>query len=154
MQRMTLLCAGKLKTQWIAEGCNDYVRRIKNALSLMVYELPASKFTEPARQRDDESGRLLDTAKKFRGEVWVLDETGEAMTSQEFANVLGQMRDRGEEIVFIIGGAYGLTDSVRKAGRRVVRLSDMTLTHEMCRLVFLEQLYRAGEINRGSGYHH
>jgi 23S rRNA (pseudouridine1915-N3)-methyltransferase len=54
----------------------------------------------------------------------------------------------------VIGGAYGLTDDVRKAAKKVIRISDMTFTHEMSRLVFLEQLYRAVQIGKGTGYHH
>ncbi len=153
MQKITLLTAGRVRTSWIAEGCAEYLKRLKPSLSLVVFELPASKYTEPDRQRDDESGRLLESARKFGGEIWVLDETGKTMTSKAFASTMGQAKDRGDHLIFLLGGAYGFTDAVRSAGK-TLRLSDMTLPHELCRLLFLEQLYRAGEINKGSGYHH
>lgn len=153
MQRVTLLSVGKVKMPWILEGCTEYIRRLRTEFSLVVFELTPAKITEPDRQRMDESGRILEAARKLGGERWILDETGERMTSAQFAKEMQVARDAGTHITFLLGGAYGFTDAVRAAGR-CIRLSDMTLTHEMARLVFLEQLYRAGEINRGSGYHH
>ncbi len=154
MHKITLLSIGKLRTPWINDGCAEYAQRLRPHLSFMAYELPAGKSPEPSRQRDDESGRMLETARKFGGEMWVLDETGQGMTSAAFASEIGKAKDRGEAIVFLLGGAYGFNDAVRAAARRVVRLSEMTFPHELCRLIFLEQLYRAMEINKGSGYHH
>lgn len=154
VQKVTLLCVGRLRSTWIAEGCAEYAARLKHALSLMIYELHAGKNPEPGRQRDDESGRLLESARKFGGELWVLDETGKGMTSQQFAQELSKAKDDGRSVLFILGGAYGLNDAVKAAAHRTIRLSDMTFPHELCRLVFLEQLYRATEIAKGSGYHH
>lgn len=153
MQKITLVSVGRVRTPWIAEGCAEYVKRLKNSASLLVYELPPGKSPEPSRQRDDESGRILETARKLKGEIVVLDETGARVTSAQFAQALAGARDAGTHLTFLLGGAYGFNDAVREAGR-TLRLSDMTLPHELCRLFFLEQLYRAGEINRGSGYHH
>ena len=116
-------------------------------------ELPASKEKDPDRQREDESTRLLGAAKKLDGDLWILDERGKGMTSEIFAKELGKAHDTGTTLIFILGGAYGLTDAVRSAGR-LLRLSDMTLPHELCRVMFLEKLYGVGEINRGTGYHH
>lgn len=154
MQKVSLVCIGGLREQWAKEASKLYRERLKFALDLDVLELPPSRQPNDAGQKVEESERLLISAQKMKGELWVLDETGKEMTSQEFAQVLQDFRDRGEELTFILGGSYGLTDKVRAAARRVVRLSAMTLPHELCRIVFLEQLYRATEINKGSGYHH
>jgi 23S rRNA (pseudouridine1915-N3)-methyltransferase len=97
---------------------------------------------------------LLLSARKQPGALWVLDETGVALTSQKFAQEIDLLRDRGEPIIVLLGGSYGLSDAVRSAARRTISLSAMTLPHELCRIVFLEQLYRAHEILKGSGYHH
>ena len=86
--------------------------------------------------------------------MWLLDERGKAMTSPEFAAEMGRAKDMGRELVFVLGGAYGFTEGVRNKIAKKLRLSDMVLPHELCRVVFLEQVYRAGEIGRGSGYHH
>jgi len=151
--RITLLCIGKIKSSWIAEGCRDYVDRLERGIDFAITELPASTEKDPVRQREDESGRLLAAAQKFDGDLWILDEHGKGMTSENFAKEIGRARDAGTTLIFILGGAYGLTDAVRSAGR-LFRLSDMTLPHELCRVLFLEQLYRAAEILRGTGYHH
>src|SRR3989344_237998 len=138
--RITLLCIGKVKSSWIAEGCRDYSERLERGLDFKGMELPASKEKDSDRQRADESARLFAAAQNFYGGLLVLDE-------------LGKDRDNERSLTFILGGAYGLTDAVRSAGK-LLRLSDMTLPHELCRVLFLEQLYRANEIIRGSGYHH
>lgn len=154
MQKVSLVCIGGLREQWAREASKLYRERLSYALDFQVLELPPSRQPNDAGQKVEESERLLLSTEKMKGELWVLDETGEDMTSAAFAGALQDFRDRGEQLTFILGGSYGLTDKVRNAGRRVVRLSAMTLPHELCRVVFLEQLYRATEINKGSGYHH
>lgn len=154
MQRITLLCVGPIKTTWIAAGCTHFLERLSHAIRIEVVEVPAGRQTDPLRQQVEESDRLLEALDKREGEVWILDERGTGMTSLRFAEALEKARDAGRPLVFVLGGAYGLTDAVRRRAHRVLKLSDMTLPHELCRLFFLEQLYRATEINKGSGYHH
>ncbi|MBM3231591.1 23S rRNA (pseudouridine(1915)-N(3))-methyltransferase RlmH [Candidatus Peregrinibacteria bacterium] len=151
---ITLLCVGTLKTPWIIAGCTEYLRRIAHDGRLTAIEVPASKQKDPVKQQAEESVALLKKLEKTAGEVWVLDERGKAMTSQVFSDALGVAADHGTSVTFVIGGAYGLTDAVREHADRIVRLSEMTLPHELCRLVFLEQLYRALQIRKGTGYHH
>ncbi len=151
---MTLLTVGWLKTAWLKQGCEEYARRLSHGVRLDIRELPASKASDPQKQRQQESESVLSALAKLNGDAWLLDEKGEQMTSPEFAFLLGQARDSGRPLVFVLGGAYGCTSEVKSAVRRSLRLSDMTLPHELCRLVFLEQLYRAVEIGKGSGYHH
>lgn len=154
MQHFTLLSVGSPKTGWIKEGCADYMDRLKRSVKLDAKEVPASKQKDPAKQREEESMRVSSALEKMEGDVWVLDEKGERMASHEFAFLLGQARDAGRPLIFVLGGAYGLTNEVKQKAHGRLRLSEMTLPHELCRVVFLEQLYRAGEILRGSGYHH
>lgn len=153
MQRITLLAVGSVKESWAKEGCAFYDARLRRAITFGVAEIAASREKDPAKQREDESARLLASARKIGGEIWVLDETGEEMATKDFAEMIGTARDRGVHLVFLLGGAYGLTDDVKNAGKRL-RLSSMTFPHELCRIVCLEQLYRATEILKGSGYHH
>ena len=135
--KTALVAIGTLKTPWAKEACNQYLGR----LSIDLIELPASKQKDPSKQSQEESESILKRLSKMQGQVWVLDETG---------NVV----DRGDQVIFVIGGAYGLTDAVRSRADRIIRLSDMTMAHELCRAVFLEQLYRAEQILKGTGYHH
>lgn len=154
VHRITLLCIGSLKFSWAKEACKDYAHRLGHSLKLQILELPASKARESEKQREEESERIIQALGKRGGIVWVLDERGKEMTSVAFAKELQIAKDRGDAVTFVLGGAYGLNDAVRKKANRLLRLSAMTLPHELCRVVFLEQLYRAGEIGRGSGYHH
>lgn len=154
MHRITLLCIGALKEPWAKEAARLYRDRIASSLDLRMLELPPSRHPGAAGQREEESERLLLSARKMPGELWVLDERGKEVTSEEFAAMFSSARDRGDPLTCILGGSYGLTDAVRSAARRMIRLSSMTLPHELCRIVFLEQLYRATEISKGSGYHH
>lgn len=116
-------------------------------------ELKASKENRSQRQIRDESDLLLSS---FGGEdvLVILDERGKDMTTQEFSDFLTEQKDRGLSITFVIGGAYGFDDRVRESGTRILRLSAMTLPHEICRLIFLEQLYRALDLAKGGKYHH
>ncbi|HLC66536.1 MAG TPA: 23S rRNA (pseudouridine(1915)-N(3))-methyltransferase RlmH, partial [Candidatus Nanoarchaeia archaeon] len=154
MHHITLLCIGSLKFSWAKEACQDYADRLGHSLKLELIELPASKAREPEKQREEESERIITALEKRGGMVWVLDERGKEMTSQAFAKELQTAKDRGDAMTFVLGGAYGLNDAVRQKANRLLRLSAMTLPHELCRVVFLEQLYRAQEIGKGSGYHH
>lgn len=154
MLHVTLLAVGKIKSPWLLEGCEDYIGRLKRSLKFELVELPASRERDAARQREEESAKLIAFIKKHDADVWLLDEKGERMASHEFSFFVSQARDAGRPLLFVLGGAYGMTPEVRKAARGSMRLSDMTLPHELCRVVFLEQLYRATEIMRGSGYHH
>jgi len=147
---ITLLAVGSLKTSWVKEGCHQYLGR----LSIDLIEVPASKQKDPAKQSAEESASILKRLEKLDGKVWVLDEKGDSFTSDGFSKALEKMRDRGESVIFVLGGAYGLNEIVYKKADRLIRLSDMVFPHELCRIVLLEQIYRAGQITKGTGYHH
>lgn len=144
------MAVGSLKTSWAKEGCQQYLDRI----DLNLIEVPASKQKDPQRQSAEESEALLARIEKLDGQVWALDETGTGYTSHAFAQELEKQVDQGIPVIFVLGGAYGLSDEVRKRADRLIKLSDMTFPHELCRIVFLEQFYRAHQIRKGSGYHH
>lgn len=148
--KITLLCVGSLKTTWAKEGCKQYLDR----LSIDLVELPASKQKDPVKQSEEESAAILKKLEKTSGQVWVLDERGEAMTSEAFASAIESLSDRGEPVTFVLGGAYGMNDAVRSRADKIIRVSDMVLPHELCRIFVLEQIYRADQIHKGSGYHH
>ena len=154
MQRIPLLVVGSIKSSWITEGCRHYIDRLKHECSFTVIEIPASKQKDPGKQSAEESQAILGRLEKLDGLTWVLDERGKDMTSVQFAAEIGGLSDRGESVVFVLGGAYGLSDQVRKTAQKTIRLSAATLPHELCRVLFLEQLYRALQICKGTGYHH
>ena len=154
MHRITILTVGRIKAFWISDGCAEFTTRLKLHFNVMVQEIPPSRQKDPEKQKQEESEQILHALEKQRGDIFLLDEAGESMTSKQFSIFLGKASDVGISLTFIIGGAYGVSDGVKDVVRGTIRLSDMTLTHEMARLLLLEQLYRASEILRGSGYHH
>ncbi|NOS68108.1 MAG: 23S rRNA (pseudouridine(1915)-N(3))-methyltransferase RlmH [Candidatus Peribacteraceae bacterium] len=154
MQHITLLTVGRVKSSWINEGCQEYLDRLRPSVKFTITEIPPSRQKDTEKQRQEESEQILHALEKQRGDIFLLDEAGERMASKQFSVFLSKAEDMGIPLTFIIGGAYGVSDHVRSIVRGSIRLSDMTLTHEMSRLFFLEQLYRAMEIKKGGGYHH
>lgn len=154
MHKISLVTVGSVKTSWIAEGSREYSTRISHDVSFEVIEISPSKQKDPAKQSAEESVAILKRLEKAEGEIWALDEKGQEMSSQKFADAIGGLMDQGIAITFVLGGAYGLGEDIRRRGNRIVRLSVMTFPHELCRLVILEQLYRALQIRKGTGYHH
>ena len=154
MQLIALLCIGSIKDAWVQPGLKKYIDRLQHDCQFELIELPDSKERDPQRQMADESQRILAAIDKRDADIWLLDETGKEYTSSQFADVISQAHDHGRSLLFIIGGAYGVNDTVRARADHSIALSQMTLPHELCRLLFLEQLYRSMQINKGSGYHH
>lgn len=154
MGNVTLVAIGSLKEPWTKSGCEQYQTRLERGGNFSVVELPPSKQKNSDKQQQEESQRMLDVLKARSGQRWVLDERGKQLTSMELAKELGSLKDRGESLTIALGGAYGFTDDVRNEADFVWSLSDGVFPHELARVITLEQLYRASEIQRGSGYHH
>lgn len=147
MHTMKLLSIGKIKTPWIAEGCKLYLGRLKHSCELKEQVIAAGEGKE-------EQEKVLKVLEKTEGMIVVLDERGKNLSSPEFAAWIGKQRNIGTSVTFVIGGAYGLDDRIRSKAHLLLSLGRMTLPHELCKLVFLEQLFRAHAILVGSGYHH
>lgn len=154
MQRITLLCIGTPKFSWAKEACSQYMERLQTGCKFELVELPASKQKDSQKQMQEESEALLSKLEKLDGTVWVLDERGKQCTSQAFAGSLEGLKDSGQSVTFVLGGAYGLSDAVRDSADHLFALSSMTLPHDLARIFFLEQLYRAQQILKGTEYHH
>lgn len=138
----------------LAAAIAEYERRAERYWPLTVHEVreePARGRT-PGQVRQGEATRLL--ARVPASSLLVAcDERGRELDSPGFARWLAERRDRAEDVAFVIGGAYGLDQSVRERATIVVALARWTFPHELARLVLAEQLYRAGTIARGEPYH-
>ena len=139
-----VLAVGKLKDRRLSELTADYERRIRPLARLEIVELKDQTPEKEARQMLDRLG-----AAGGHELVIALDERGEARNSRGLAEVLG---GHGS-VTFLIGGADGLTDEVRRRSDQVLRLSQLTFTHEWARALLLEQIYRGLTILRGMPYH-
>lgn len=154
MQRITFLLVGKIKTSWIAEGFTHFQDRLEHQLNFSLVTIPPSKNIDPKKMSEEESERIAKVVDGFDGDVWLLEEKGKEYTSPQFAELLSKAKDSGRSLLFILGGPYGVGSELKNRIKNHLSLSAMTLPHELCALMFLEQLYRACEIQKGSGYHH
>ena len=154
MQKIILITVGTPRSSWIKDAVEEYVCRLLGGIDFIILPIKPSKSPDPNKQREEESNRIIEALKKQSGQIWVLDESGIEFTSEKFSNSLQELRDQGEVLIFVLGGAYGLNNDVRSCADRVIALSKMTFPHELCQLVFMEQLYRAVQIQKGTGYHH
>ncbi len=149
-----LLLVGRSERGLVADGVKHYLDRLTRNLPVEQVVLAEAGRGDPAYQQRTESERIL-AALKPGEKVVVLDERGAQLTSPQFAERLGKWRDQGvRQVAFVIGGAYGMTDAVRERADLVLALSAMTFPHQLVRVLFAEQLYRAMAILQGSPYHH
>ena len=155
--KLTILCMGKTKERFIQEGIEKYLRYLRPYADASIKELKEEKIQD---LKDAPSIRKKEAEKIFKavpaGAYLVsLDERGEGFTSHEFAALLNNTLESGvREMIFIIGGGMGLDEAVVARSHKTVALSRWTFTHEMARLVLLEQLYRAFTIIKGKTYHY
>ena len=155
--KITLLTVGKTDRDWVKQGMDIYVSRMKHYFPFSIVEIPelknASSLSE--EQIKTKEGELILKNIKSAEDVILLDEKGREYTSMEFAKVLqDKISYTGKDIVFVIGGAYGFSEAVRLRANSKISLSKMTFSHQMVRAIFAEQLYRAFTIMKGEPYHH
>ena len=147
-----IVAVGRPAAGPLRDAIAEYEKRAARYWPLEIVEVrgePGKSLTA-ADVRRREAARLLERA---TGTIVALDERGRALTTDAFARWVADRRDRAEDTSFIIGGAFGLDDSVRQRAALVLSVAPWTLQHELARLVLAEQLYRAGTILRGEPYH-
>jgi 23S rRNA (pseudouridine1915-N3)-methyltransferase len=153
--KVRVLAIGADKSGLFEPAVAEYSKRIGRYAQLELLELSPSKKggSDALRAREDEGQALLGKLKG--GELVVaLDERGDELGSEAFSRqVVQEAMNRGRDLVFLIGGAEGHADAVRKRADRVLALSRLTLAHRLARLVLVEQIYRAFAIARGEPYH-
>ena len=154
--RITLITVGKTTFDFIKEGMAIYEKRIARYLPYSRVEIPALQGTSSLSHDEikEREGELILKKLKPGDRLILLDEKGRRLTSVAWASHIGRMIDTGcKSTVFVIGGAYGFSDRVREAASEMLSLSDMTFSHQIIRLFFEEQLYRAMTILKGEPYH-
>jgi 23S rRNA (pseudouridine1915-N3)-methyltransferase len=151
---LALAVVGRASDATLGEAIAGYEKRAARYWPLVVREVreAGARSMSPDVTRRLEGERLLDACLDH-GHIVACDERGTTMTSAEFSAWLGMLRDTGGAVSFVIGGAFGLDDTVRARATRLLALAPWTLPHEMARLVLTEQLYRAGTMLRGEPYH-
>jgi 23S rRNA (pseudouridine1915-N3)-methyltransferase len=145
---------GKTTEKYLSEGCDIYLKRLRNYLPAETVVIPSSTSRLPVTIVSDEGERILRRLRPA-DHVVSLDENGTMVGSRELSERISKLMVAGTgRIVFVTGGAYGLSDEVKKRSNLVLSFSKFTFTHQMIRLLLLEQVYRAMTILKNESYHH
>jgi 23S rRNA (pseudouridine1915-N3)-methyltransferase len=155
--KLSIICMGKTRERFVQEGLAKYLRFLKPYADVEIRELKEERVQD---LKDAPVVRKKEAEKIFKavraGALLVaLDERGQEFTSHDFARFMNSASENGvREMAFVLGGAMGLDEAVTGKADKVIAMSRWTLTHEMARLVLLEQLYRAFTIITGKTYHY
>ena len=155
--KIALLTVGKTDRDWVKQGLDIYVSRLKHYIPFSIVEIPELKNVSSLskEQIKTKEGELILKNIRPNDDLILLDEHGKELSSVEFARLLqDKISYIGKDIVFVIGGAYGFSEEVYKRANSKLSLSRMTFSHQMVRAIFAEQLYRAFTIIKGEPYHH
>jgi 23S rRNA (pseudouridine1915-N3)-methyltransferase len=151
-----LVLVGKTTDKHFLAGIQDYAERITHYMPFGITVIPELKNTKglSIEQQKEAEGKLIMKHLQPSDSVVLLDEHGHEKTSMELARWLEQKQSTARKLVFVIGGPYGFSPAVYARADEKLSLSRLTFSHQMVRLVFTEQLYRACTIIKGEPYHH
>ncbi|MBP7205382.1 MAG: 23S rRNA (pseudouridine(1915)-N(3))-methyltransferase RlmH [Candidatus Cloacimonetes bacterium] len=152
---LRILQVGKTRSGWLKEGIGEYLKRLGPMARIEVTDIGDVSLKTAGNTESVKSREAALCLKRIASDDFVilLDERGEAKTSLEFAGFLHSLSAE-RSVVFVIGGVYGAHVSLRARADAFLSLSAMTFTHQMARLVLIEQIYRALMINQGRSYHY
>jgi len=155
-----LIAVGKMKEAYLKNGLQDYVDRIKHYCTLELIEVDSEKSkhkkndSQIDRIKTEEGKRILEKIPEGKNYIISLDRKGKPVTSEGLAKSIKNLQVRGEsKITFVIGGSHGLSEEVLDKSDYKMSLSYLTFTHQMSRLILLEQIYRAFKILNNEPYH-
>jgi len=147
-----ILCVGKLKERWLAQAVEEYMKRLGAFTKIEIIELKDEKIEgNPELIKKNEGKRIIDALKDDF--AIALEITGKELSSEELSEIIKNKTLQNKKTTFIIGGALGLSEEVMERCQMRISLSRMTFTHQMARLVLVEQIYRAFMIAAGREYH-
>ncbi|MDG1330750.1 MAG: 23S rRNA (pseudouridine(1915)-N(3))-methyltransferase RlmH [Crocinitomicaceae bacterium] len=155
--KIQLICVGKTERAYLKEGESEYLKRLKHYCSFEKIEILELKNAKKLRedQIKTEEGKLILAKVDRSTQLILLDENGKSFNSVGFSKFLQKKFNQGgKSIAFVVGGAYGFSDEVYSRANGKISLSEMTFSHQMVRLFFIEQIYRALTILKGEPYHH
>ena len=157
--RFYVVCIGKLKDAYLRDGVAEFVKRMRPYGGITITELNESKIGDKPSDADrkqvvDEEGERLLKAVPKNAYTVLLDVYAKTMSSEDLAKAVAKLEVDGvSDMAFIIGGAFGVSEALRQSVNFKLSFSPMTFTHQMVRLLLVEQIYRASKINRNEPYH-
>ena len=159
MQRVSIICVGKMKEKFYIDAAAEYVKRLSRFCKLEIIELPEDRLPEDPSQAQIDAA-LAKEAEAIRAKlppsayIIAMCVEGKTRSSEELSQLMAQSANQGgSHLVFLIGGSFGLHPSVKALAAVRLSMSPMTFPHHLARVMLLEQIYRAYQINAGSKYH-
>ena len=152
---VSIICVGKVKEKYIVEGINEFLKRMQSFAKMKIVELKEDGNDSSRNiSIEKESEDILKTMEKLGGYNILLDIQGKNFSSEEMSEEIERLTVNGvSSINFIIGGSYGVSESVRKAVDMRLSFSKMTFPHQLMRLILSEQIYRWFSIIKNTKYH-
>ena len=144
MQKINIVCVGKIKEKFYRDAVDEYLKRLSRFAKVEVREIAECRSL-------DEEGELI--LKASKGRIVALCIEGKKVSSEGLAEYVRELTDTGSECTFIIGSSCGLSGEVKRRADLKLSFSDMTFPHQLMRVILLEQIYRAFMINGGGEYH-
>lgn len=155
--KIKIILIGKTEEKYLKEGCSIYLQKLTHYCPIEYIELADLKQTKNLSRKEQKirEGKLILTKLHVSDTVVLLDEKGEKYSSIDFSKCIEKYISSSiKQLVFVVGGAYGFSEEVYEKAITLLSLSPMTFSHQMIRLLFLEQLYRAFTILNNEPYHH
>ena len=159
MQRVSIICVGKMKEKFYIDAAGEYVKRLSRFCKMEVIELPEDRLPDAPSQAQIDAA-LAKEADMIRGKlpagacIIAMCVEGKTRSSEELAKLMADSANQGgSHLVFLIGGSFGLHPSVKELAAVKLSMSPMTFPHHLARVMLLEQIYRGYQINAGSKYH-
>ena len=159
MQRISLICVGKLKESFYLQAVEEYAKRLSRFCRLEIVELPEQRLPEspsPAQIQAAlaKEAQAIGNKLPASGLLVALCVEGQSRSSEDLARILAQSAGQSEsQVTFVIGGSFGLDESLKREAHLRLSMSAMTFPHHLARVMLLEQIYRAYQIQSGSKYH-
>ena len=156
MMKIKIVSVGSIKEKFLKDAISEYLKRLTRFAKIEIIEVDETKIQNKSEEqvKKEEGERLL----KRIGQdefVFLLDLKGELISSELLAQKINDLINKGiSPLTFVIGGTLGLSEEVRKRANIKLSISKMTFTHQMCRMIILEQIYRAFKIINNEEYHH
>jgi 23S rRNA (pseudouridine1915-N3)-methyltransferase len=154
--RITLIESGKTRDPFIREGVEQFRKRVVHYVPFGIETIPDLKNTRNLTMKEVQNQEAALMLKRIKPADYLvlLDERGQEHTSISFAEYLNSLEGKVKQLVFVIGGPYGFSEEVYRRANAKLSLSKLTFSHQLVRVIFMEQLYRAYTLLKGDPYHH
>lgn len=159
MLKINIVAAGKIKEKYLTAGIDEFLKRLTPFAQVKIIEINEEKMKDNPSEAEKQQTLIAEGERLLKvvpdnSYLIVLDVYGKELSSEELSAKMDELTVQGvSNITFLIGGAFGLSPEIRKAAKLKLSFSRMTFTHQMVRLLLVEQIYRAFKISRGEKYH-